>query len=400
MRILFLSPRLCLPLHSGARIREYYLARALASHAEVSYASFIQPGFSEPAAADLSFFHEVRLIPLLGKYSLPKIAGGLLGRLPLSVLNYTTPEMKSAIADLARRGAFDLVHVESCHMVEYLTLLETLSTPPVRAVHDWHNIESEVMGRYAGAIDSMPKRIYARLTASRLATLERRILRTGFGHVCCSQREKDQLLEMAPGARVTVIENGVDSARFAGSADAGVRSRLVFVGSMDYYPNVEAASWFTRRIWPRVRERFPTWRLMLVGANPTEAVRDLQNEARVEVTGTVPDVRPYYRDAVASIVPLHTGGGTRLKILEAMASGVPVISTSLGAEGLAVTPGQDVDIVDDETGWLPALERLSGQQRGWSERIAAGLRLVRSRYDWGMLGERLYAEYQSWLSHR
>jgi len=382
---------------TGARIREYYLARALASHAEVTYASFIQPGFSAPPAADLSFFREVRLVPLLGRYSVPKIAQGLFGSRPLSVLNYTTPEMKSAVAELGQ-GKFDLVHVESCHMVEYVTLLEKLWGHPVRAVHNWHNIESEVMRRYSSTVTSRPKKVYANLTARRLARLEDWILRTGFGHAVCSPREKDLLLGLAPKARVTVIENGVDTERYSPTDDGGPRRRLVFIGTMDYYPNIEAATWFTRRIWPRIRERFPEWRLTLVGANPVAAVRELASEPNVEVTGTVPDVRPYYQDAVASVVPLHTGGGTRLKILEAMASGVPVISTTLGAEGIAVSPGKNIDIVDDEAGWLPALEALMSQERMRMERISSGLQLVRTSYDWAALGERLYEDYRLWLA--
>jgi glycosyltransferase involved in cell wall biosynthesis len=225
------------------------------------------------------------------------------------------------------------------------------------------------------------------------------MLRTGFGHTVCSEREKTQLLALAPKARLTVVENGVDTARFAPAGTTGPRRRLIFVGSLDYYPNIEAVTWFTRRIWPGLRQRFPEWQLVLVGANPSPAVRELRNEPKVEVTGTVPDVRPYYQDAIASVVPLHTGGGTRLKILEAMASGVPVVSTTLGAEGLTVTAGRDIDIVDDEAGWLPALEALNTKEQLWRERVAAGLTLVRASYDWGMLGERLYRDYQSWLAN-
>jgi sugar transferase (PEP-CTERM/EpsH1 system associated) len=397
MRILFLSPRLCLPLHTGARIREYYLARALASHAEVTYASFRQPDFAEPSVGDLAFFHQFRIVPIQGRYSLPKIAQGLIDRRPLSVLNYTTPQMQAVIAELGKTP-FDLVHVESCHMVEYLNLLEKLWGRPVRAVHDWHNIESEVMLRYASTVGSLPRKIYARLTARRLSRLEDWILRTGFGHVVCSRRENDLLQKLAPHARVTVIENGVDTGRFSPSAGSVPRRRLVFIGTMDYYPNIEAAGWFTRRIWPRVRSRFPDWRLTLVGGNPGPAVRELANEPNVEVTGTVPDVRPYYEDAAASIVPLHTGGGTRLKILEAMASGVPVISTTLGAEGLSVTPGKDIEIVDDEDGWLRALESLTSNPNLRADRVAAALQLVRTSYDWGMLGDRLYESYRLWLA--
>lgn len=399
MRILFLSPRLCLPLVTGARIREYHLARALAARAEVTYLSFHQPDFPAPSPSELSFFHQVRLITVPGRYSPLKIARGIFDRRPLSVLNYTTPEMKAAVAEIGKEE-FDLVHVESCHMTEYLNVLEKLRGRPVRAVHNWHNIESEAMRRYRSTVGSFARKFYADVTARRLERLEDWILRTGFGHVVCSTREKDVLRARAPQARVTVIENGVDTERFVPVSGELARGRVVFMGTMDYYPNIEAVTWFTQKIWPRIRERFPEWQLTLVGGNPKPAVRALTNEAGVEVTGTVPDVRPYYKDAVASVVPLHTGGGTRLKILEAMASGVPVISTSLGAEGLPVVPGRNIEIVDDEAGWLPALEMVNSQQRLREERIAGGLELVRGSYDWKLLGARLYEEYCSWLADR
>jgi sugar transferase (PEP-CTERM/EpsH1 system associated) len=398
MRVLFLSPRLCLPLLTGARIREYYLARALARRADVTYVSFIQPGFPEPDAAELGFFSEVFLVPLLGRYSLKKIVRGLAGRQPLSVLNYTTDEMKSVVTAIAARNRFDLVHLDSCHMAEYVPLIETLWQSPARAVYDWHNIESELMRRFAAKVDSLPKRVYADLTAKRLARLEKRILASGFGHVVCSAREKEDLRAIAPAARIAVIGNGVDTERFAPVADDSPRQRLVYVGAMDFHANIDAACWFTRHAWPAIHRRFPDWRLTLIGSNPAPAVWELAREPNVEVTGTVPDVVPYYRDAVAAIVPLRTGGGTRLKILEAMAAGVPVVSSRQGAEGLALSPGQDIEVLDDDNGWLPALTAIATEPGLWNARSVAGLALVRAHYDWRLLGERLYEEYRSWLA--
>lgn len=398
MRILFLSPRLCLPLLTGARIREYYLARALARRAEVTYVSFIQPGFPEPPDGELEFFHEVALVPLLGRYSLRKIFRGLVGRQPLNVLNYTTDDMKAAVAAIAARDHFDFVHLDSYHMAEYARVIEAQWRAPVRAVYDWHNIESELVARYAAHAPSLARRTYARLTAKRLALLERRILQTGFGHIVCSVRERDRLLEIAPAARIAVIENGVDTERFAPAPDSAPRQRLVYVGSMDFHSNIDAACWFTREAWPAIHHRFPDWRLTLVGSNPAPSVRELEREPNVEVTGTVPDVLPYYRDAIAAIVPLRTGGGTRLKILEAMAAGVPVVSTPQGAEGLAVSPGENIDVADDAGGWLPALAALAARPELWNQRSMAGLALVRTQYDWLLLGERLYEQYRYWLS--
>jgi glycosyltransferase involved in cell wall biosynthesis len=167
---------------------------------------------------------------------------------------------------------------------------------------------------------------------------------------------------------------------------------------MGYHANVAAASWFTREIWPDIAKRFPALRLCLVGSNPTPAVRALGGDS-VEVTGTVPSVAPYYQEALAAIVPLRVGGGTRLKILEAMAAGVPVISTTLGAEGLAVRSGENILIADRAEDWVTALDSISGTagERRWSEIAGAGRNLVESRYDWGALGRSLYETYRGWL---
>jgi len=136
-----------------------------------------------------------------------------------------------------------------------------------------------------------------------------------------------------------------------------------------------------------------------VGANPSPDVRALAEIEGVTVTGTVPDVRPYYRDALAAIVPLRSGGGTRLKILEAMAAGIPVISTALGAEGLAVTPGRDILMADadDAEAWIGHLTCLTESAGLRGQLIAAGRHLVQSRYDWEILGEILATTYQDWL---
>jgi glycosyltransferase involved in cell wall biosynthesis len=137
--------------------------------------------------------------------------------------------------------------------------------------------------------------------------------------------------------------------------------------------------------------------LTIVGANPAPAVLALRTKAGIEVTGGVQDVRPYYREAFAAVVPLRTGMGTRLKILEAMAAGVPVVSTSIGAEGLAITPGQDLLIANSDEDWLPALISLCQPARR-ENIVEAGRTLVRSRYDWNIIGDALCTAYQEWVN--
>ncbi len=396
MRILFISPRQCWPARSGARLREYHFVRALALRGDLTYLYFADPADPPVTKNELPFCHDVVAVPKPGSYGTAQLIQGLIGRWPLPILNYTSPQMSAAVERLASAGGYDLIHLDSIHMIRYGQLP---ALGGAKIVYNWHNIESEAMRRFGATVPSLPRRWYAGLTATKLAALESGMLRDAFGHVVCSERERDQLHGSAPAARIQVVENGVDTQYFAAAKEsAPPAQQIVFVGTMDYYPNVEAATSFASRIWPRVRKKLPEMRLMIVGANPTPAVSALGAIPGVTVTGTVPDVRPYYREALAAIVPLRTGGGTRLKILEAMAAGVPVVSTVLGAEGLAVAPGRDILIADadDAQPWIDHLNALT-QIPTREDQIRAALDLVRTRYDWEIVGQTLNDTYVKWL---
>ena len=398
MRILVLSPRQCWPATGGAKIREYHLLRALAQENDVVQAHFAEPGAGLLSTADLPFCREVISVARPRQYTPWKMARGLMGRWPLPVLNYTSAAMIEAVRGVLGRQQFDLVHLESIHMAACAEQAG-VSAP---MVHDWHNIESELMRRYSAAEKSPARRLYGAVTARRLQGLERSILRRRFGHVLCSEREQQQLRTIAPAARLAVVPNGVDVEYFADRDGAeATRKRIVFVGLMAYHANIEAAVTFARQIWPAVRERLPGCVLTLVGANPDPAVVALSELPGVEVTGTVPDVRPFYREALAAVVPLRTGSGTRLKILEAMAAGVPVVSTAAGAEGLAVEPGRNILLVDpdDTAAWGEALVRLGESDPLRESLTTAALDLVRTRYDWRALGESLCGIYRQWLEN-
>lgn len=385
---------------SGAKLREYYFARALGQQAELTHVHFTEPGATPLSRADLPFCRDVIPVPRPRAYTPWKIVRGLTGRWPLPVLNYTSRAMSAALFHAAYGRRYDLVQIDSIHMVACLVPLAEAVGATTRIVYNWHNIESELMRRYRAGAGSPLRRLYSAVTARKMERLERSILRSAFGHVVCSERERRQLLKLAPAARIAVVPNGVDIEYFADTeAPAAARNRIVFVGLMNYHPNVEAAVAFTREVWPRLRSRLPGCSLTLVGATPDPAVLALREVAGVEVTGTVPDVRPYYREALAAIVPLRTGGGTRLKILEAMAAGVPVVSTAFGAEGLDVAPGKNILVVDptDPDAWVRELAGLA-ESASWRQQLTVAARqLVREQYDWTILGESLCRTYREWL---
>jgi glycosyltransferase involved in cell wall biosynthesis len=396
-RILFISPRQCWPSTSGAKLREYHFLRALARGFRITYVHFAENDEQAGAGERFAFCEEVVAVPKPPTYGAWNLVRGAAGRWPLPVLNYTSAAMAAALAKLG--GPYDLVHLDSIHMTRYGGSIEAMPGIAKRVVYDWHNIESEAMRRYAEAV-SGARRQYAKQTAAKLERLERGILRSAFGHAVCSEREREQLLRIAPQARIVTAENGVDTAYFRGAGGrTGASRRIVFVGKMNYHPNIEAAKHFVERIWPVVTERLRGATLTIAGSDPAETVRALDRADGVTVTGTVPDLRPHYRDALAAVVPLRTGGGTRLKILEAMAAGVPVISTPLGAEGLSVEPGRDILIADADqpAEWAAHLERLMDAPEEGTKIAARGIELVKTQYDWEIVGEKLRRAYEEWL---
>ena len=196
-----------------------------------------------------------------------------------------------------------------------------------------------------------------------------------------------------------VVENGVDTAHYAnlGQTPSTTKPNLIFVGSMDYHANIDAAIWFATELWPSIRADHPDLQFKIVGRAPSKKVQALAEVPGVIVTGGVPDVRPFYRDALAAVVPLRVGGGTRLKILESMAAGVPVVSTTLGAEGLEATPGMEIVIADTAEAFRTAVSRLIAGPSSRAQLARAASARVVATYDWSAIGTRLFAIYQATL---
>ena len=329
------------------------------------------------------------------KYSVGKMLRGAIGRTPLPLLNYTTPAMTSALERLLAENEFDLIQVESIHLMNYLPALRTARNhPPI--VCDWHNVESDLMRQYAGHESNFARRTYARRTARLMSEAEERALTIFDAHIAVSEVDAKRLRSINSDAKIFVIENGVDAAFYAGE-HSDTKNRIVFVGSMDYHANIEGAASFVRDVWPMIHQRQPALRFTIVGRNPPAVITELGSTAGVEVTGSVADVRPYYLEALAAVVPLNVGGGSRLKVLEAMAAGVPVVSTTLGAEGLDVNDGENILLVESVTKIAAAIFKLIDDPDLSTRLIAGGGQLVRRRYDWSMLGAKLRDEYQTLL---
>jgi sugar transferase (PEP-CTERM/EpsH1 system associated) len=421
LRILYMAPRLCVPTNTGAHLRNFYLSKELAARAQVTFLAFANQNGEAYERAMYSCdwgAQRVMVIPQPDAYSFGKIIRGATSKTPLPILNYTTPEMTRMLTHLLSKENFDVVQVESVHLSAYLPIIRAARSRPL-VICDWHNIESELMYRYSEHASNPLRKLYARMTARRLEEVEQRVLRECDGHFTVSERDRDKLLELEPTAKVFVADNGVDIAFYTDQACKTAyqdrlnqrpdekskprprslkRHRLLFVGSMDYHANIDAVTYFAQQVWSEIYHQNREIVFTIVGRNPAKEVLALADMPGVEVTGTVADVRPYYEEAFASIVPLRIGGGSRLKILESMAARVPVISTRLGAEGIDVCADENILLADSKAE-LAHLTLELFTNRILRERLAASAHsFALRRYDWSAIGRGLLAKYEELLT--
>jgi sugar transferase (PEP-CTERM/EpsH1 system associated) len=260
---------------------------------------------------------------------------------------------------------------------------------PCPAVIFTHNVESEIWRRHAETKTGAIEKALYRAQYQRMLGYEQRTLARFDGVLAVSDADRETFAALYPGAirqPAHVVPTGVDTEYFApspiGNQHAAVGHSLIFTGSMDWLPNEDAMQFFCREILPLVRAEQPNVTLSIVGRTPTPAVKRLADEHGVRVTGRVDDVRPYIQEAAVYIVPLRIGGGTRLKIFEAMAMGKAVVSTTVGAEGLPVTDGEHVMLADTPDAFARAVVRLLRDGDRRAQIGAAARALVLERYDW------------------
>lgn len=397
MRVLQIAPRAPWPLDTGAKLRNYNLARVIAGHASISLLAFSEPGASPPKAENS--YDQIVTVRRDPGYSFGKLLRGAVGRTPLPLLNYTSEEMKQTLARTLAENAFDLIQIESMHLMNYLPVIRAADYRPL-VVCDWHNVESDLMRQYAESQSNVARKTYARRTARLMAEFEARALEEFDAHIAVSEHDADRLRSVNSGARIKVIENGVDVAYYTGQDETKPKTRIVFVGSMDYHANIEAAISFAKSVWPAVHKARPEIIFTIVGRNPPSSVRDLMTNPGVEVTGSVEDVRPYYREAIMAVVPLKVGGGSRLKILEAMAAGVPVVSTALGAEGLQVRHDENILLADSTEELTQSIISMMNEPELRTRITFGGRQLVTDRYDWSSLGSTLCDYFRQLLAER
>lgn len=391
MTILWLNSGLLLPLDKGGKLRTWHLMRHLAKRHEITYLSFSDPSQAE---ADRRGMREVcrrletvqRTDPEKGTAAFYLHAARYtVDPVPYAVAKYRSDAYRARLRALLAEERYDAVVCDFLPPV--VNMPARLDCP---AILFTHNVEAEIWRRHAETAGNPASRLLLKQQWQRMLRFERRALERFDLVLAVSEADAHTFGRLYPGALqspVHVVQTGVDTQYFQ-PLDTPVRPRhLVFTGSMDWLPNEDGMQYFVRDILPRIRAVEPDTTLSIIGRSPTPAVRRLGELPGIEVTGRVDDVRPHVAAGAVYIVPLRIGGGTRLKIFEAMAMAKAVVSTTVGAEGLPVTNGRDVVIADEPERFAEHVVRLMRDDGARRTIEQEARRRVVERYDWSAVAQ-------------
>jgi glycosyltransferase involved in cell wall biosynthesis len=399
LRVAVLDEELPYPLTSGKRIRTFNLLRRLADRHRITILCHRNPDAVEAAAADEAF-RKLGVETIVVERTVPaksgagfyaRLAGNLLSPLPYSVATHASPALAEAVTRFAGEHRVDLWH---CEWTPYAQVLQDgLGKRMTKA--RWavmaHNVESLIWERYADAEPNPMKRWYIRRQWQKFERFEAWAYSAATRAIAVSPDDA-RLMESRFGVGdPAVVENGVDTEYFRPQRDVDRDpARLLFLGSLDWRPNLDGVRLLLDDVLPRVRQQVPSATLALVGRHPPDWLRARAHETPgVDLYADVPDVRPSLATCGMLAVPLRIGGGSRLKILEALASGTPVVSTRVGAEGLTLKPGRDLIVTDDVAGMADAIVEGVRRPEVLQDTAEEGRREVLARYDWSLLAERL-----------
>jgi glycosyltransferase involved in cell wall biosynthesis len=323
--------------------------------------------------------------PKSGPRFFARLAANLASPLPYSVASHNSPTLVQTILGHAARGRVDLWQAE---WTPYMKSLRALGD--VRTVIMAHNVESLIWKRYYEIERNPLKRWFIGQQWRKFERFERQAFAEATRVVAVSREDADLIRRGFGVGHVDVVDNGIDRNYFGHVVASRDPKRILFLGGFDWRPNLDAVGRLLDRIFPAILAAEPTARLCLVGRNPPEAlVRRARALPNVELHANVPDVRPFLAGCGVMAVPLRIGGGSRLKILEALACGLPVVSTRIGAEGLRLTPGEHIEVVDTEEGMAAALLGCIRDPNSARPAAERGRQAVLDRYDWDALADDL-----------
>jgi glycosyltransferase involved in cell wall biosynthesis len=395
MRILDVCPRLPVPTDSGGSIRVFSLIKGLSQTEEVDILGIEFEKIRDNDLAQLKG-HCRKIFFAPWKYK-PKLLqmGAIFKRVltgePFETKYTDSEELRRLLYKVTSEEDYDIIIIE--HSVNARFLFSLYPQHGAKTVLSTHNTGFMQYYRMYQFERKLYKKLKLLLTWLPMRSWEPKIAARFDKIVSVSESDKNLLLSRNPNLDIAVVPNGVDTRTYRPFPLESREKNILLIGSMDYKPNVDAALFFCREIFPLMKKSHPACTLTIIGKTPPVEIRRLNEEPGVEFKGDVDDVRPYYQKALVSVVPLRSGGGTRLKILEAMALGTPAVSTSIGCEGLHVENNRNILIADNPADFAQQITNLITDVELWNRISRNGRTLVEGNYDWGKIS----SEYRAML---
>ena len=396
MRILFVTPY----VPSRIRVRPFNLIRSLSALHEISLVSLQCDAYEREMAAEVAqFCASVDLVPLPRKTAYRNCLLALPTLVPLRVAYYESAALVERIRQVIRDRDIEVVHGELIKVVPALQAVQAQVTIPV--LYDSVDCISWYLQQQWQSARNPLRKTFAYTELQKMRRYELQSLQGFEQVVITAEHDSDRLRALGEGLqRIEVLPNGVDTSYFTPTASAEETDSLVFCAKLDYYPNSQAIVAFCRETLPRIWERRPQVRLTIVGNNPPQAVRNLGLDRRITVTGFVPDVRPYLRQAAVALAPLQIAAGMQNKVLEALAMGVPVVATAGSCRSLRVTHGRELLVAEAGQAYADAVLSVLGNRQLARDLSSAGRRYVELNHSWEATAQRLSELYQALVEQR
>lgn len=402
MKILWLSHLVPYPPKGGVLQRSHYLLKELSKKHEIDLLAFnqkdliaplykgnIERGLTEAYNELSAFCSYVNFFDIVcdnKKYGKMILAfTSLFSRDPYTINWLKSSDFSKALSDRIASENYDLVHIDTVSLDIFRSILGNIP-----CVLDHHNIESHMLFRRSRQEKSYFKKAYFFQEARRLRWYEKRVYQKYVGHITCSDVDSKRLDRIANIKNVKTIPNGVDTSYFLPKGISQNKNTIIFVGTMSWYPNIEAALFICNEIMPRLRYLYPKINLQIIGANPPEQLKKIAREYEdIDVLGFVDEVRDYIERAAVYVCPIMDGGGTKLKILDALAMEKPIVAHKIASEGINVTDGMNILLADHADEYAELIVRLlkSGEERSRLGKSAR--KLVLEQYDYSAIGESL-----------
>lgn len=377
-RVLHLVHRMPYPPDKGDRIRSFHTLQFLACRCDLSLATLADEPVTKEAESVLQdLCVNVSIQPISKWKRWPTALLSMLRGQTITAGAFHSKPLQRAVHQWHQQSPFDFCLASASSMIPYLRRSPLKDVP---AIVDLVDVDSQKWFDYAEASRG-PKRWLYQTEGKQLRRIESQLPSWTHGILLTTQREVDLYESYAGTGTATVMENGVDFEKFAPVPLSEERS-CAFVGAMDYRPNVDGMLWFSEKVWPRLKEREPDAKLYIVGRNPTPEIAALSKRAGIEVTGTVPDVRPYVERAGIIIVPLHIARGVQNKVLEALAMSKAVIGTPTCLGGLSTIIGQDLLAATEVEEWLTAIQQLWNNPQQREQLGRSGRAYVETHHSW------------------